>query len=230
MANVSLAYGTLTVKKNTSKADISLVQKMFLETESFYYGNLSSVGEEIKDFDQEVSFGTDGKWMFIRNIEQFFEGISGTTLTNDELRQLEGIQILFNYSDFEPGEEYLVTGDVLIEAEYTDNCLETIVISEDIEERDVNAENLVGLGIFCEIFDTYTTYGINTLKGALDSLVTRNGVSSKCADIAHKILTKDTELLLEDFKRLNIYEYKDADDYDIDEFLLDYFDELQKIR
>lgn len=230
MANVSLAYGTLTVKKNTSKADISLVQKMFLETESFYYGNLSSVGEEIEDFDQEVSFGTDGKWMFIRNIEQFFEGISDTALTNEELRELEGIQILFNYSDFEPSEEYLVTGGVLIETEYTDNCLETIVISEDIEERDVNAENLVGLGIFCDIFDTYTIYGINSLKSALDSLIERNGVDSRCADIAHKILTKDTDLLLKDFERLDIHEYKDADDYDVDEFLTNYFEELKNIE
>lgn len=230
MANVSLAYGKLTVMKHDSKADINLVRKMFLKTEDFYYGNLSSVGEDIKDFDKEVSFGTDGRWMFIRNIEQFFEGISDTDLTDEDLKQLDGLMILFDYSDFEPGEEYLVSAKVLIGAEYNGNYLETIIVEEDIKEFDVNAQNLTRLGVFSEIFDSYTDYGIDVLKENLARMIDNERIGNKeHLELAKKIVNKNTKELLKKFEELDIFEYDDASSFEINNFLSDHYNELKDI-
>lgn len=230
MANISSAYGKLTVMKHNSRADINLVRKMFLKTEDFYYGNLSSVGEEIKDFDQEVSFLTDGRWMFIRNSEQFFEGISDTDLGDEDLKQLDGLMILFDYSDFEPGEEYLVSARVLIGAEYNGNYLETIIVEEDIEEFDVNAQNLTRLEIFSEIFDSYTDYGIDVLKENLARMIDNERIGNKeHLELAKNIVNKNTKELLKKFEELDIFEYNDASSFEINNFLADHYNELKDI-
>lgn len=164
MANISDTHGTLTIKKNNSKARLETIKKLLHESEKFYYGNLVVDPNDV-DFDKKLEFSTSGRNSFYSTLEHYFESFE--TLTNEEKQELDGLSFSFNYVDYEPGFELFENGVIEIEAICENNELRTIETEEVTHAIEIDAYNLEYHEIYDEAFDTLTIYGIKNLQKAL---------------------------------------------------------------
>lgn len=164
MANPSDAHGTLIIKKNNSEASLETIKKLLKESKNFDYGYLIIDPIDV-DFDKKLEFFTYGEWSLYSTLEHYFENFE--TLTDKEKQEINGLSLLFDYVDYEPGFELFEDGLIEIATSYENNELRTIVIQDTEKSIEINAYNLEHHEMCDEAFDTFTIYGIENLQKAL---------------------------------------------------------------
>jgi hypothetical protein len=208
MVNPSDAHGTLIIKKNNSETSLETVKKLLQESEKFYYGNLVIDPNDV-DFEKELEFSTSGRWSLYSTLEHYFDNFE--TLTDNEKQEINGLSLLFDYVDYEPGFELFE--DVLIEiaANYENNELRTIVIQDTEKSIEINAYNLEHHEICDAAFDTFTIYGIENLQKALKRDI--RFYESKCdKELLKKIIETKPKQLLKLCKENEIYACDNTED------------------
>lgn len=208
MANPSDAHGTLIIKKNNSEASLEIVKKFLQESEKFYYGNLVIDPNDV-DFDKKLKFFTYGEWSLYSTLKHYFENFE--TLTDKEKQEMNGLSLLFDYVDYEPGFELFENGLIEIAASYENNELRTIVIQDTEKSIEINAYNLEYHEMCDEAFDTFTIYGIENLQKALKRDI--KFYESKCdKELLKKIIETKPKQLLKLCKENEIYACDNTED------------------
>lgn len=208
MANPSDAHGTLIIKKNNSEASLETVKKFLQESETFYYGNLVIDPNDV-DFEKELEFSTSGRWSLYSTLEHYFENFE--TLTDKEKQELNGLSLLFDYVDYEPGCEVFKNGLIEIATSYENNELRTIVIKDTEKSIEINAYNLEHHEMCDEAFDTFTIYGIENLQKAIKRDI--KFYESKCdKELLKKIIETKPKQLLKLCKENEIYACDNTED------------------
>lgn len=208
MANISDAHGTLIIRKNNSNATLKTVKKFLQESEKFYYGNLVIDPNDV-DFDKKLEFSTSGKWSLYSTLKHYFENFE--TLTDKEKQEINGLSLLFDYVDYEPGFELFENGLIEIATSYKNNELRTIVIQDTEKSIEINAYNLEYHEMCDEAFDTFTIYGIENLQKALKRDI--KFYESKCnKELLKKIIETKPKQLLKLCKENEIYACDNTED------------------
>lgn len=208
MVNPSDAHGTLIIKKNNSETSLETVKKLLQESEKFYYGNLVIDPNDV-DFDKELEFSTSGRWSLYSTLEHYFENFE--TLTDKEKQEINGLSLLFDYVDYEPGFELFENGLIEIATSYKNNELRTIVIQDTEKSIEINAYNLEHHEMCDEAFDTFTIYGIENLQKALKRDI--KFYESKCdKELLKKIIETKPKQLLKLCKENEIYACDNTED------------------
>lgn len=187
---------------------LETIKKLLKESEKFYYGNLVIDPNDV-DFDKKLEFSISGKWSLYSTLEHYFNNFE--TLTNNEKQELNGLSLLFDYVDYEPGFELFENGLIEIAANYENNELRTIVIQDTKKSIKINAYNLEHHEICDEAFDTFTIYGIENLQKALKRDI--KFYESKCnKELLKKIIETKPKQLLKLCKENEIYAYDNTED------------------
>lgn len=208
MANPSDAHGTLTIRKNNSNTTLKTVKKLLKESKNFDYGYLIIDPIDV-DFDKELAFSTSERWSLYSTLEHYFENFE--TLTDKEKQEINGLSLLFDYVDYEPGFELFENGLIEIAASYENNELRTIAIQDTEKSIEINAYNLEHHEICDEAFDTFTIYGIENLQKALKRDI--KFYESKCdKELLKKIIETKPKQLLKLCKENEIYAYDNTED------------------
>ena len=168
MANVSDASGTIVIRAN-KKSDINfIIEKIFFETEKWYYNTVLDVRKDsnnqpmtvIKtaaDDDDEESeyryfcienFYGNGRWNYISNIENLLSGVKeDNILTEEDIARLESIdfEINFNFVDMEEGFEVLYAADISLIHKAGQKLEDVKPTENSITNYDYTKENLINV-------------------------------------------------------------------------------------
>lgn len=197
MANLSDAFGKLTIRKEGKEMSLELLKKIFEQINTFYYGNLN-ISEDELEFDKPLDFSTTGRWSFASTLRGYFD-YGFDDFTKEELQNISGLIFDFDYTDYEPGCELFEEGNITIRAIYEDDKLKTEFIYEESYPIYMTAGNLETFFVYDNAFDTYTKYGVKNFKKFLkDDLEYQD--NEKFIKAYNKLLEMSSEELLEFFK------------------------------
>ncbi|BAG09089.1 hypothetical protein [Finegoldia magna] len=197
MANLSDAFGKVTIRKEGKEMSLELLKKIFEQINTFYYGNLN-ISEDELEFDKPLDFSTTGRWSLCSTLKDYFD-YGFDDFTKKELQNISGLIFDFDYTDYEPGCVLFEEGNITIRAIYEDDKLKTEFIYEESYPIGISAENLENYFIYDDAFDTFTEYGVKNFKKFLkeDLEYQDNEIFKKAYN---KLLEMSCEELLKFFK------------------------------
>ena len=162
MANLSDAFGKVTIRKEGKEMSLELLKKIFEQINTFYYGNLN-ISEDELEFDKPLDFSTTGRWSLCTTLNDYFD-FNLDNFSKQELENISGLIFDFDYTDYEPGCEVFEEGNIVIQAKYEDGKLKTEFIYEEGYPIYITAGNLETFFVYDNAFDTYTKYGVKNFK------------------------------------------------------------------
>ena len=209
MANLSDAFGKLTIRKEGKEMSLELLKKIFEQINTFYYGNLN-ISEDELEFDKPLDFATTGRWSLCTTLNDYFD-FNLDNFSKQELENISGLIFDFDYTDYEPGCGLFEEGNITIRAIYEDDKLKTEFIFEESYPIYITAGNLETFFVYDNAFDTYTKYGVKNFKKFLkeDLEYQDNEIFKKAYN---KLLEMSCEELLEFFKDNEIVFCDNGDD------------------
>lgn len=167
------------------------------------------INPENVNFDKKLEFSTSRKWSLYSTLKHYFENFE--TLTDKEKQEMNGLSLLFDYVDYEPGFELFEDRLIEIATSYENNELRTIVIQDMEKSIEINAYNLEHHEICDEAFDTFTIYGIENLQKALKRDI--EFYERNCSkELLKKIIETKPKQLLKLCKENEIYAYDNTED------------------
>lgn len=201
MANLSDAFGKVTIRKEGKEMSLELLKKIFEQINTFYYGNLN-ISEDELEFDKPLDFATTGRWSLCTTLNDYFD-FNLDNFSKQELENISGLIFDFDYTDYEPGCELFEEGNITIRAIYEDDKLKTEFIFEESYPIYITAGNLETFFVYDNAFDTYTKYGVKNFKKFLkeDLEYQDNEIFKKAYN---KLLEMSCEELLGFFKNNEI--------------------------
>lgn len=187
MANISSAFGQITIKAKSIEAikNLIILQKEF-EKKSCYETNLDSfklnnhqLEKDIKDnalhtdnnyFIYDDNFNATGRWSFESNVLWFLDSLEFSDEDSEEIRKLkekcqkEEYAIQFDINDEESGSQFIVSAFATIDYDPEKDIKDYTY--DVIADYDYNVENLIKLGFYDDgeilspsyLIDNYDTY------------------------------------------------------------------------
>lgn len=197
MANLSDAFGKVTIRKEGKEMSLELLRKIFEQISTFYYGNLN-ISEDELEFDKPLYFATTGRWSLYTTLKDYFD-FNLDNFSKQEFQNISGLIFDFDYTDYEPGCGLFEEGNIVIQAIYEGDKLKTEFIYEESYPIYITAGNLETFFVYDNAFDTYTKYGVKNFKKFLkeDLEYQDNEILKK---EYNKLLEMSCEELLELFK------------------------------
>ena len=148
MANVSFANGSYTFnfpKKKTAEQCAEWLIKLnnALDGEDIFYATRLSLPNKeklIKDISSSennsicINFDGDGRWCYSKNIEWFKTDKDLSAL----LFEMDGIEIIIDYTDYEFGNMFIGAGRALVSCD-----VDTVKVVEHFESEDLTLESFL---------------------------------------------------------------------------------------
>ena len=192
MANLSDAFGKVTIRKEGSEMSLQLLKKIFQEI-----GDLDIYDDEL-EFYVPLGFATTGRWSLSSTLEFYFDYFDLNDFSKQELKNISGLIFDFEYTDYEPGCGVFEEGNIVIKAVFEDNELKTEIIKGEFYPIEKTAENLEKYFVYDDAFDTFTEYGVNNFKGFLKDEIDFYE-DTKLVEMSKKLLKMSTKKLIEFF-------------------------------
>lgn len=192
MANLSDAFGKVTIRKEGKEMSLELLKKVFQEI-----GDLDIYDDEL-EFDVPLGFATTGRWSLSSTLEFYFECFDLNNFSQQELENISGLIFDFKYTDYEPGCEVFEEGNIVIKAVFENDELSTEIIKGEFYPIDISAKNLEKYFIYDDAFDTFTEYGVNNFKRFLKDEIDFYK-DTNLIEMSKKLLEMSTTKLLEFF-------------------------------
>lgn len=165
MANISEAYGYMTIKAATLDEIETILELHDRGQEGVCYDIMITLSdldepidravfnEETSQYELELDFTGNGRWNFINNVEQFIP----TILKMDDEDELSNVsfQAEFNFKDAEPGCNFIYEATILVGYDAKSGKVYKQTLSES-DEVDYTASNLIEYGFYnsWEVLDT----------------------------------------------------------------------------
>lgn len=163
MANISSAFGTITITAEGKAKKLEWLIKETIGT-AYYYTELGDLeGDKDK---LEGNFCGCGRWAFTTNCEMFYEWIKHDVENSDrqEVKEVweelndSDWEVMFDFKDEEGGMGVLYTAVCSVKHTKGSNTTEYNVY--EIKDYDYAPENLVDLGVCENLSDAYEYMGI----------------------------------------------------------------------
>ena len=187
MANLSSAFGQITIKAKSIKAieNLIILQKEFEKTSCYetnlnsFYLNENELNKQIKEhsiqtdndcFIYKDDFTETGRWTFQSNVRWFLDSFEFSDTDSEQIKQLkekcqnEFYKIHFDINDEESGCQFIVSAVATIN--YDPITKEQDYTYDIITDYDYTVENLIKLGFYDDgdilsaewLIDNYNNY------------------------------------------------------------------------
>lgn len=187
MANLSSAFGQITIKAKSIKAieNLIILQKEFEKTSCYetnlnsFYLNKNELNKQIKEhsiqtdndyFIYKDDFTATGRWTFQSNVRWFLDSLEFSDTDSEQIKQLkekcqnEFYKIHFDINDEESGCQFIVSAVATIN--YDPITKEQDYTYDIITDYDYTVENLIKLGFYDDgnilsaewLIDNYNNY------------------------------------------------------------------------
>lgn len=170
MANISDVYGDVKIITSNKKQDDKLITELFNATSRWYYGSIDISDGPISLKDSNVyRFYSMGRWTFFSSLSDFTVGLKEHLSNNacsyllEHLEDLNGLKLIYDYSEYEPG--FGVLQNCVVEQKfiYKDDRLEMEVYVCDSTNYENNAASHELFDFFELPYDTFTEFGVMKL-------------------------------------------------------------------
>ena len=170
MANISDVYGDVEIITSNKKQDDKLITELFNVTSGWYYGAIDISDGPISLKDSNVyRFYSMGRWTFFSSLSDFTVGLREYLSNNacsyllEHLEDLNGLKLIYDYSEYEPGFDVLQNCVVEQKFIYKDDHLEDEIEVCDSTNYENDAASHELFDFFELPYDTFTEFGVMKL-------------------------------------------------------------------